>query len=565
MNRTTKYALLLIILLISAYFRSINLWHGIGNHPDERGMIMDTDHLSWEQLKPNTFHYGSLSYHLLWFSGQAVGAFNNFYRHYDGLFQLGRILAVLFGVVAIFLTYKLGKICFDDSRVGVLASLFLALNTFHLQLSRYYTTDILVTTFSVAALICICSFLKKDHLRYYILAGVWIGLAFTVKISALTLFVPFIVACVLQKFFKTGSGWQPVRYCGYGIVTAIAVVSLVEPYIFLNYDAYVRDNMMQIDMLRGSWKPPYALQYEGSTPYLYHLQQMLFYTMGIPLFVATLIGLLSSIWRQFVKTKFSEIVLVSWIVVVFLASAGGYVKFPRYLLPLYPVLFCFAAASLIKFTEFKNWSKPLGWMLIGFVLSIGSLKALAFVDIYRSDHIYTQASKWIFNNVEKGSIILGVHWEDKLPHTLPGFDAAQLYQMEYPRWELPLFEEETEEKQAKVIQMLAEGDYLIFPTQRTARGLMSGKQLLPDSARLLQLLYAGKLGYELVASLKVYPRFGNYWFNDDLADESLVVYDHPKVMVFRNVEKVPFKELRKRYSGLNEEGHLLDLQEVLSM
>lgn len=545
MNRTFKYTLLVTILLIAAYFRSINLWHGIGNHPDERGIIMDTAQLSWNQLKPNTFHYGSFVYHLLWFSGQAAGVFNDFYRYYDGLFQLGRILAVLFGIITVFLTYKLGKLYFDDSRIGLLASGFLALNTFHLQLSRYYTTDILLTTFTVAALLSIGGMVKRGNLLHYLLAGLWIGLGFTVKISAAILFLPYIIASVWRKFSKNCSGWSSVGYCVGGVITAILVVILVEPYVILNYSQYLGDNKMQIDMLRGVWKPPYALQYEGTVPYLYHLKQIFFYTVGIPLSILVLFGLLVSIIGQLKKVRAGQVVLLIWIAAVFFASAGGYVKFPRYLLPLYPVLLCFAGAGIVKIADFKKWGQPLALVLVGFVMAIASLRAFAFVDIYRTDHIYVQASKWIFDNVEEGAVILGVHWEDKLPLTLPGFDAVQIYKVEYPRWELPLFEPESPEKMDNLLKMLTEGDYLVFPTQRTARGLMAAKELLPDSARLLQLLYAEKLGYELVASLKVYPRFGNCWFNDDLADESLVVYDHPKVMVFRNVEKVEIESLKR--------------------
>lgn len=547
-NRNSNLILLTVILAVAFFLRANNLWHGVGIHPDERGIIMDTERLSWQQLKPNSFHYGSLVYHLLWFSAQGVSQFDSSLRSYDGLFRVGRGLAVLLGLLAILLTYHLGKIAFGDQRIGIMASAFLALNTFHLQLSRFYTADIIVTACAAAALIFICKLAEEDKLRYYLLAGLFIGLGFTAKISALTLLLPLWVAGVLRSFIKRCFDWRSLLYCAVATVMALGTVVLVEPYVLTDYSKFVSDNMAQINMLRGNWKPPYALQYEGTVPYLYHLEQMLYFTIGAPIFVLGLIGLLAATLLLLRRPKQRYLILIVWIMAVFLGSAGGYVKFPRYLLPIYPAFICFAAWSLVWLLKQGGWLRRLGIGLTIIAVMTSAVRAVAFSRIYSSEHIYTQASRWIFENVPAGSVILGVHWDDKLPHSIPGFEGHRYFRMEYPRYELPLFEPESPEKMNKVLRILEEGDYLVLPTERTARGLLGAKRILPDSARLFQLLYAGELGYKAIATLKVYPNLGDFRFNDDLADESLLVYDHPKVMVFRNVERLSADQLLKALS-----------------
>jgi len=50
-----------------------------------------------------------------------------------------------------------------------------------------------------------------------------------------------------------------------------------------------------------------------------------------------------------------------------------------------------------------------------------------------------------------------------------------------------------------------------------------------------QELFSGKLGFKKVAEFTQYPTipFLNIEIDDQKADESFTVYDHPKVMIFK--------------------------------
>jgi hypothetical protein len=105
-------------------------------------------------------------------------------------------------------------------------------------------------------------------------------------------------------------------------------------------------------MVRGYWRPPYTIQYAHTLPYFYHLKQMLWYTMGWPLFVISAIGVgvaiarvaleaLDKVFRREFLSKplSSEVIPLIFMMVFFLATGYFQVKFPRYLMPLYPLAF----------------------------------------------------------------------------------------------------------------------------------------------------------------------------------------------------------------------------------
>jgi hypothetical protein len=84
---------------------------------------------------------------------------------------------------------------------------------------------------------------------------------------------------------------------------------------------------------------------------------MLWYTMGWPLFIVALVGIVVAIGRMTLesldkvlrqeflsKPLSSEVIPLTFLVVFFMATGYFQVKFPRYLLPLYPLAFMFGAS-----------------------------------------------------------------------------------------------------------------------------------------------------------------------------------------------------------------------------
>lgn len=553
------------ILLLAFGLRIYSLSHGVTFHPDERHIVMVTERLQLSDMNPRSFAYGSLPFYMSWGLSRALGVVWPSLARYDGLFLVGRSLAAFLGVASVLLAFLLAKALYAHRGTALLAALFTSINVFHVQLSRFFAVDIFLTAWCLVALYACVRVAQHGRFRDYLFAGAGLGLAIGTKISALTLLGPLGTA-MLCAAFKSG-GWNVLRHfslTAMALVVAGVVAVAVEPYAILDYQRFLHDTREQTSMVQGLWRPPYTIQYEGTTPYLYVLEQMLHYTMGVPLALAALAGLLLAVCRQFPRVRPAELVVIAWVIPLFIAFAGLPVKFPRYFLPIYPALFVFAAFALTELTRAlrNSIAARLRYLPLLVVVGWSAIYCAAFMRIYAVDHGYQLATRWIFQNVPPHSRILGVDWDDKLPLFLPGLDPRP-FAFEGRAFELPLYERESPEKLAAISQKLAIGDYIIFPTARTYGSIPRVAHEYVFTTNFLQLLFAEKLGFSLVQTIKVYPRLGPLVFNDDLADESFSVYDHPKIAVFKKTEQLSPDELKTRILNAYQYAPLPTFEQIM--
>jgi YYY domain-containing protein len=556
-----------VVLLLSLFLRVLSLSHGLSFHPDERHIVMTVMGMSWADLNPHTFAYGSFPFYLMFFLSKALNWFSPQWIGYDEMFILGRSLSVFFGVLGIFLTFVLGRKLSGSSLVGLGAAALLALNPFHIQLSRFATVDVMLTTLNTATMLG-CIWLLEGTKKWAApFTGIMIGLSFATKISSLSLFLPALLALAVapgQKiFFKRASFWSSLLIL---LVTAVLVAVVAQPYAILDVKTFLAHTTEQVNMVRGEWRPPYTIQYENTAPYFYHLGQMFNFTVGAPVFLSVLFGGIWALRGMFREIRWAWIVSLVWAAAVFFLVARYQVKFPRYLLPLYPLLMVLAAYGLARLYEVVSRRFGSSWAAIpaSLVGVLALLSATAFVQIYQSDHVYHQASRWIYENVPRGSKILGVHWDDKLPLHLPGFSPQEYrYQYEGNAWDLPVYEPDSLAKMSGMATKLASADYLIFPTPRTYGSIPRVPEEFPKTTRMFQLLFTERLGYSMVASLKVYPSLWGRTINDDLADESFWVYDHPKVTVFRNEGRLGREEILRLLDQSESSSDLPSREEMM--
>lgn len=200
-----------------------------------------------------------------------------------------------------------------------------------------------------------------------------------------------------------------------------------------------------------------------------------------------------------------------------------------------------------------------------FVLGYALVYALAWIQLYFQPHPYFEASKWMFENMPQGSILAEPHWDDKLPLSIPGKNAPTFFVMEGRENDLPVYERDSVEKLNLVLKRVSKVDYIVFPTPRTPDSIPRVPEEYFYTAPFLQLLFAERLGFTLVKSVKTRPSLFGITFNDDLADESFSVYDHPKAVIFKNVEKLSVEELRERVLHSERYQPLPTLNDILLM
>jgi 4-amino-4-deoxy-L-arabinose transferase-like glycosyltransferase len=427
-SKSGDLSLLALIVLAGALLRIPGISHGIGFHPDERHMVMVTEALERNSMNPKSFAYGSFSFYAAWGFAQLVRPFSSFLATYDGLFYSGRSFCAVMGTITIALSYYLAVLMYRRSLVGLIAATLMACNVFHLQLSRFFTSDITLTTLSLISVIALVKAHQRGTLWSFLVFGFCAGLATATKISSVFLSAPLLLVvglALIKEWPKSDSSRHTLKIMGIivgglallglalfltywkgyprvfrhriapqafliplsipfmaGIslalrrqslalsklfaclATSILIFAIAEPYAILDFDTFIRQTREQTSMVRGLWRPPYTVQYERTLPYFYHLKQMLWYTMGWPVFGVVAIGflcaslrvildLIDKVLRRELATQSltSEMIPLAFVVVFFLATGYFQVKFPRYLLPLYPMLFIFAAAlfgSVVK-------------------------------------------------------------------------------------------------------------------------------------------------------------------------------------------------------------------------
>jgi hypothetical protein len=209
-------------------------------------------------------------------------------------------------------------------------------------------------------------------------------------------------------------------------------------------------------------------------------------------------------------------------------------------------------------------------------LASGVLYAVAFVSIYRQEHPWNAASRWIYETIPPGTLILSEQYDDYLPVSMM-LDGRRRLRTEYPNAELTwLGEPDAADDEAKLmanLELLAQADYVTILSNRNYGVVPRLPERYPLSSQYHQLLFDGALGYELVWVGDRYPSllgisarpdtFGwprlrppkgvtDFWSGQPglmlgRADESFMVYDQPLTLIFRNTGNLTAREMRAEF------------------
>lgn len=320
-------------------------------------------------------------------------------------------------------------------------------------------------------------------------------------------------------------------------------------------------------MVSGSSILPYVRQYLGSVPFVYPAEMLVKWGLGYPLGIVALLG---AVWAIVCGTRDGErqwmhIVVLLWMIPFGLSTGRFFVKFMRYMLPLIPFLLLYGAAAVMAIRS--TWVRR---VVIGLVVGVTAVYALAFVNIYREPHPWVTASLWIYDNVEPDATIVTEIWGDKLPDSMVRDDEvfrSSQYRFDQVNWLSNPLELDNETKLLNNLTALAEADYYVVDSNRSWGVVPRLPQYYPLSSQFFQPLFAGELGYEFVYAAERSPHIGNvvyrpnYFAWPQLAppdglmfdgvtidggrfDESFTLYDQSLTLVFENVGGLTAEEMQ---------------------
>ena len=629
----------ILVVALALRFYGLNWDEGFGwtPHPDERAILfkvieielpplsdlaalLDAEQSPWN---PGWFPYGSFPLYLIklvdiLFSDLPMVGF-------EDLRIPARAVSALADVVTILVTYLIGRAIWSRT-TGLLAAGLVAFSVIHIQLSHFFAVDTLMALFATVTLYFLLRVARWGRYSDSAWAGLCIGLALATKISVAPILAAYVVAHFMYvtglvpgvtgrniAIFDRLSSGAKASLIGLGVM--IGALLLAQPYAFLDWRQFYADFAEQSEMVRRIRDYPYTRQYIDTTPYLYHVQQLTVWGLGLPLVIVALAGtlyaalkglkvwfavaylvlgivlpagililsssmvatllasgivvgaLLATIPVRSLDTRLNA-VLLSWAIPYFLIVGAFDVKFMRYMLPITPVLVLFGSRMVVDVWSWARSRQAAVKAALGVVAALATaftvFYGVSYSGIYSEVHPAVRASEWIQENVPRGSIILKEHWEEGLP---------DLY--EYEIEELPIYEYDLPSKFSRMSDLLSEADYVTQYSNRLYGTVSRLPDRYPVSREFYRLLFSGELGYTLDAHFTSYPNLLGIGFVDDTfrrpdlpppgdlfeaqpypvsfnlgyADESFSVYDHPKVLIFRNAERLSADEILRRIEG----------------
>lgn len=581
----------------------LNWDQGNSFHPDERQIMFHVTSVAWPSsfaqflnpamspLNPHFFAYGSFPIYLLAIIGHVLARFFPYLGTFFGFTLVGRVVSALFDSGTILLTGWLGLLLTPDSRPGkpvawsvaFLAAVLVAFTPFQLQLAHFYTVDTLLLFFVILTVLACIALVDTDKpVRWSLIAGIGYGLAMATKISAAPLAVPILIA-LLMRWHRHDLYSTLVSLLTMILVTLVFFVG-TQPYFLLDFANYYQQVVEQGDLARGLLDYPYVRQFAGTTPYLYEAQNMIVWGLGLFLGIAAVAGLLWQLWRVWKRRADTWLIVLSWILIYALIVGDFYVKFMRYMLPLYPFFTLLASTLLIAMisrfigggsdssrsfvppdltklatTNRRDESLPTKQLfgkniiaylpMLALIIVVGGtiFQGLALLNVYSQPNTRVQASEWMYSHIKPGSVITYEQWDDPLPVTV-GNNSPSIYnQLTYtengqPTTGLDLYGDDTTAKAQLLAHLLPQINVLTMASDRLDKSIPRLPARYPLTIRYYQLLFSGQLGFHLAAQFVNRPNLLGITLDDSNADESYSVFDHPHVRIFVRDTPYPYTE-----------------------
>lgn len=532
-------------------------------------------------LNPHWFPLGSILLYILVIFRAAIEVFADI--NALDLRYAGRLLSALADTGSAGMLYLLGRRIYGQRYgpwVGLLAAGLTALAVIHIQNSHYYRPE----TFSVLLLLASCwamlRVVARRRLRDSLLLGLLIGLAMTPKLSVFLIIIPLLLTYGWRLMDSPGGvGRAAVKEtAGHALAAggvALAAFFILTPYALLDFSNFIGEQAAQANMARNAGLWPFTIQYVGTPPFLYQFQQTAVWGLGWPLGLAAWGGIAFAAGMAYRGGRFrrGDLLLLAWIGPGMLFLESFEVRFQRYFFPLLPFMVLLGARLLLWLPAVlrdkpplpklpaaaRRWLPALAWMPLIVVVAATAFYALALQRIYANPHPAVAAYQWIQENLPPGTAIISDnHWDEFIP---------ELYA--YEVWQFPAYERDDAVKMAALAGKLASAEYLVFYSHRPYVSVARDPERFPYSLNYYRQLFGGGLGYRLERSFTNYPQLAGIALVDDpigwaglprpeplnpepmpflslnlgYADDNVVGYDHPRVLLFRDTAKLPAAEL----------------------
>jgi len=502
--------------------------------------------------------------------------------------QVGRALSALADLGTVFLIYLIGRRLYGEA-VGLLAAGLGALTAFSIQQAHFFTVDSMACFFITLTVYFSVRAGRSGSWIDFGLAGLATGLAAACKVDAALASLLVVLAALPPSGGERGEEWRR-RIGGLVLAGLLALVAfrIAQPYAFegpgffgvrRSPEWFGRLSQIRVEQ-SGEANLPWGQQWTNRAPILFPWINMVVWGMGLPLGLAAWAGWAAAgfeLWRG----KRVHLILWVWVSLVFLYQATRWVKAMRYSLSLYPIFIILAAYLLMRLIHLpRGMGSVAGYMSLVLCVAGTALWASAVFSIYLRSHTRLAASRWIYANVPEGVTLATEHCDWAPPLRVDGHDP---FGGMYSGFEMQNYNEDTEEKRLQLFDWLDEADYIITASNRLYASIPRLAARYPLTIEYYRALFAGELGFELVADFTSYPAIGPFQFPDQEnpfplmeagytyqtepivvhlppAEEAFSVYDHPRVLIFRKTAAYSRERVEEVLGGIDVERALHGLK-----
>jgi hypothetical protein len=466
---------------------------------------------------------------------------------------LGRTISATLGTATIPLVYAIAR-RISGRLGGVCAAFLLACAVIHLRESHFFSLDVSMTFFTVVGLYFALRIVERGDAVGEAGSAIAFGLGIASKYSAAFLAPLIGVAEVLSPRapasltpFQARAWLRIVVRTALTVCAGLAIFLLLDWLVLRYFDKFRSDiKTWVIDPLSGTSKPEWIAQFADVNALPYWFTNLLWWGLGPALEICGLVGV---VWLLVRGHRPS--ILVALFPMLYWLSAGKtatVAPFIRYTVPLAPPL-AIAAGAYCAHLLTRPRRRVVGAAVTLVVGGTTALWAVAYTNVFRQPDSRLVASTWLLQNVPAGSKILiePSHNIPPMGSYLTAVNFHSNYVLFYPQTEkhdyYQLFALDTyrslynrgvdDQFRRNYIQSrLALADWIVMDDT-----YLQQYQHLPepDHAVVKQYyrdLFAGRLGFKLVKTFKVYPSLFGRDIDDDGAELTFRSFDHPRIFIF---------------------------------
>jgi len=509
-------------------------------HPDERFLVMVAERLQLprslgEALDPartpanpnnrgfDFYVYGALP-------PQATAALASLLglKSYAGLLVVGRCLAALLDLLAVRLVIAIAERLAGAS-AGLLAGALYATCALPIQQSRFATCDV----WGVAAVLVVAwAVVGRAVLRPrdLLAAGAALGAAVACRPNlALAAVIPVVaVAVAALRHARESERDRPVQRelaraaaalaCVGG--AALVVLKVTDPGAFASVLSPLPSprrlaSLQQIAAIAGgAGQYPPNLQWADRGGVLEPLASLLIWGTGPILGVVVAVAL-GAYARRAALGGAAWLPLLAWVLPVGAWHLAAWIAPVRYFAPLLPFCLIAAGAWLVRRRR-----------IAAVTLAATAVWGVSWASLAWRPYTRVEASRWLAEHLPAGSLVTSEYWDDALP--LPGLGAERVGVVE-----MRVFEPDSAAKREALLEALESADAVVLASQRGVGSICRVPDAYPLTSEYYHLLFSGALGFSEAATFQRRIGVGRFSLSTLGAEESLSVYDHPPVWIFR--------------------------------